>query len=362
MASLTPEQWLPNAINSVIGTGTSILGSVVNNRMQRNLMQQQNKYNLEQWNRMNEYNSPLAQRLRLEAAGLNPNLMYGTPSAATSGNATTYSESATPALSSFSEAAQFAYPLPTYNEQMQAESAKQGIDNAKFNLKKANTDAANQIIDQNNVLLQRLTDEEKTIKQTTENSASTKAYKKVTSALSKRVSDKYLTEDSGTISTQDTNSKSKSHGVGGNVDASGKILGVGASASVNTDHTWQSGSQHLESALMAARSAHDTEAVNELSNALDEYQEDADYWTSHLEYGERKNTHNLVAYYQSVAKPLSHDAVSYFIKGGYMHVENGKWCMNDELVKDSSMWIFMNRLVKYANKHKMYHFKQPTNY
>lgn len=32
---------------------------------------------LEAWNRQNEYNSPAAQMARLEAAGLNPNMMYG---------------------------------------------------------------------------------------------------------------------------------------------------------------------------------------------------------------------------------------------------------------------------------------------
>lgn len=36
----------------------------------------QNEWNLEQWNRENEYNSPLQQRLRLERAGLNP-MFYG---------------------------------------------------------------------------------------------------------------------------------------------------------------------------------------------------------------------------------------------------------------------------------------------
>lgn len=35
------------------------------------------KMNLEQWNRENEYNSPSAQMARIQAAGLNPNLIYG---------------------------------------------------------------------------------------------------------------------------------------------------------------------------------------------------------------------------------------------------------------------------------------------
>lgn len=39
------------------------------------LAEQQNQMNIEQWNRENEYNSPLAQAQRLQAAGLNPDLV-----------------------------------------------------------------------------------------------------------------------------------------------------------------------------------------------------------------------------------------------------------------------------------------------
>lgn len=38
---------------------------------------QQNKFNLEQYHRTNQYNSPREQMARLAAAGLNPNLIYG---------------------------------------------------------------------------------------------------------------------------------------------------------------------------------------------------------------------------------------------------------------------------------------------
>lgn len=42
-----------------------------------NLARQQNRWNIEQWNRENAYNSPAAQMARFKAAGLNPDLMYG---------------------------------------------------------------------------------------------------------------------------------------------------------------------------------------------------------------------------------------------------------------------------------------------
>lgn len=41
-----------------------------------NLAQLQNKWNLEQWNRENEYNAPAAMMKRLREGGLNPDLMY----------------------------------------------------------------------------------------------------------------------------------------------------------------------------------------------------------------------------------------------------------------------------------------------
>lgn len=56
-------------------------------QIQDQLIQKQNQYNLESWNRENEYNSPMAQMERLRAAGLNPNLIYGSSSSGASGNA-----------------------------------------------------------------------------------------------------------------------------------------------------------------------------------------------------------------------------------------------------------------------------------
>ncbi|MEQ2961425.1 hypothetical protein AAAZ63_05980 [Bacteroides xylanisolvens] len=42
-----------------------------------NLAKQQNQWNIDQWNRENEYNTPAAQMARYKQAGLNPDLMYG---------------------------------------------------------------------------------------------------------------------------------------------------------------------------------------------------------------------------------------------------------------------------------------------
>lgn len=42
-----------------------------------NLAKQQNQWNIDQWNRENEYNTPASQMARYKQAGLNPDLMYG---------------------------------------------------------------------------------------------------------------------------------------------------------------------------------------------------------------------------------------------------------------------------------------------
>lgn len=66
---------------AAIGTVSGVIGSVAsnkrNNATQIQLAGQQNQWNVEQWNRMNDYNSPLNQMQRLRSAGLNPSLAYG---------------------------------------------------------------------------------------------------------------------------------------------------------------------------------------------------------------------------------------------------------------------------------------------
>lgn len=86
-------------LGSAITTGVSMLGGLIGNNAQKkninrqiraqqeenqknrdyNLMlaQKQNAWNVEQWERENEYNSPEAQMERYRKAGLNPDLMAG---------------------------------------------------------------------------------------------------------------------------------------------------------------------------------------------------------------------------------------------------------------------------------------------
>ena len=73
-------------ISPIFSTASGIIGNAANVYMQnrqneenQRLAQQNNQWNLDQWNRANEYNTPANQMQRLRDAGLNTSLMYGSP-------------------------------------------------------------------------------------------------------------------------------------------------------------------------------------------------------------------------------------------------------------------------------------------
>lgn len=78
-----------------LGAGIGMLGSALSQRQNykytKKLMELQYQQNLDLWNKQNEYNSPTAQMQRLQAAGLNPNLVYGSSVAGNSSNNTSTS-------------------------------------------------------------------------------------------------------------------------------------------------------------------------------------------------------------------------------------------------------------------------------
>lgn len=76
---------------ALVGAIGSIAGGLLNNSLsssaattafnrQKELMRMQQQYAVENWNREVSYNDPRAQMQRLKAAGLNPNLVYGSGS------------------------------------------------------------------------------------------------------------------------------------------------------------------------------------------------------------------------------------------------------------------------------------------
>lgn len=88
MASAVPLILKIMPILPLLAAGASLAGQVMTNqqnaantasanRMNYRIFQEQNQYNLEQWKRNNEYNTPKNQRLRYEEAGINPSLALG---------------------------------------------------------------------------------------------------------------------------------------------------------------------------------------------------------------------------------------------------------------------------------------------
>lgn len=92
-------------IGSAVSAGSNLLGNMfgfannrntnktnlkiaqMNNEFNERMLQKQIDYNTEMWNRENEYNTATAQRQRIEAAGLNPNLMMNGGNAGTASSA-----------------------------------------------------------------------------------------------------------------------------------------------------------------------------------------------------------------------------------------------------------------------------------
>ena len=89
--------------------GSSIFSSAVNNHAtvkanreslaaQKEMQESQNQFNLEMWNRQNQYNSPSAQRTRFEEAGYNPFMMSGSVNSGIASTAPSASQQSAPSL------------------------------------------------------------------------------------------------------------------------------------------------------------------------------------------------------------------------------------------------------------------------
>lgn len=69
------------------GLASQLGSNIAQNIGSRKAQKRAFAHNIDMWNRANEYNDPSAQMARLKAAGLNPNLVYG--SGSVTGNTTT---------------------------------------------------------------------------------------------------------------------------------------------------------------------------------------------------------------------------------------------------------------------------------
>ena len=84
-----------------IATGVGSIFSGFDNNQNRKEIARQNEldrqFQLDMWNRTNDYNSPIKQMERLKAGGLNPNLVYGNGATTTANNITPMASKPLPA-------------------------------------------------------------------------------------------------------------------------------------------------------------------------------------------------------------------------------------------------------------------------
>ena len=105
------------------------------------LAQTQNRWNLEQWQRENDYNSPTAQMARFRAAGLNPNLIYGQTNSAASSPTLTSGAASSPAdMSAIGNKRNFGQAM---QEMLNVEMQKAQIEAIKAGTEKTKADTDN---------------------------------------------------------------------------------------------------------------------------------------------------------------------------------------------------------------------------
>ena len=78
---------LANLFGAGINAASTSHQNMMSQRFARDMYQLQKQDALDFWNLQNEYNSPQAQMMRLQEAGLNPNLIYGGSSGGAAGTA-----------------------------------------------------------------------------------------------------------------------------------------------------------------------------------------------------------------------------------------------------------------------------------
>lgn len=115
-------------LSSIINSVGNLISNAQQNSYNRDLAEYQNAFNLEMWNRQNEYNSPIETMKRLTEAGINPRNVNGlqTFSNATQGPQAAQYEQKAP-LSAFSDIARTALEfrqMRAMTEKLEAEKLR----------------------------------------------------------------------------------------------------------------------------------------------------------------------------------------------------------------------------------------------
>lgn len=84
---------MPDFAGAALDLASGLFNTSIQYATSKKLMDYQNKLNIQNWHMANEYNSPKAQMERYKAAGLNPNLVYGSLGQTAAGNLSSPSSS-----------------------------------------------------------------------------------------------------------------------------------------------------------------------------------------------------------------------------------------------------------------------------
>lgn len=134
---------MSDVLGNVFGGLFGLMGQGIQTAVNARLQERQNQFNLDMWNRNNEYNTPQAQMRRFEEAGLNPALMYGNVSSGNSSSAPVQGVPEMPDWSKSMKQLAQAFNIVGLKEQIanmkraqaEARSAKAAADDAESNNK-----------------------------------------------------------------------------------------------------------------------------------------------------------------------------------------------------------------------------------
>lgn len=93
---------MPDFAGAALDLASGLFNTGIQYATSKKLMDYQNKLNIQNWHMANEYNSPTAQMERYKAAGLNPNLVYGSLGQTAAGNLSSPSSSGVNPRTNFS--------------------------------------------------------------------------------------------------------------------------------------------------------------------------------------------------------------------------------------------------------------------
>lgn len=136
---------MPNFAGAALDLASGLFNTGIQYATSKKLMDYQNKLNIQNWHMANEYNSPKAQMERYKAAGLNPNLVYGSLGQTAAGNLSSPSSSGINPRTNFSGSvtSYMIAAAQAKNLQLQNSNIQEQNNQIRANIAKTNAETRN---------------------------------------------------------------------------------------------------------------------------------------------------------------------------------------------------------------------------